>query len=89
VEAEGWFGEENGSVLNEIEFIGSNGKIYRADRVIKVGNSVKIIDYKFGEHNGDYEKKLIEYADAWKSMGYDVDSACLWYVARGEILRIL
>jgi hypothetical protein len=89
VEAEGWFSEENESVLNEIEFIGSNGKVYRADRVMKVGNTVRIIDYKFGEHDSDYEKKLIEYADAWKSMGYNVDSACLWYVARGEIVRVL
>ena len=89
VEAEGWFSDENESVFNEIEFIGSNGKVYRADRVMKVGNTVRIIDYKFGEHDDDYEKKLIEYADAWKSMGYNVDSACLWYVARGEIVRVL
>jgi hypothetical protein len=89
VEAEGWFSEENESVFNEVEFIGSNGKVYRADRVMKVGNAVKIIDYKFGEHNSDYEKKLMAYADAWKDMGYNVDSACLWYVATGEILRVI
>ena len=89
VESEGWFSEENVSVLNEMEIISSKGKIYRPDRVVKVGNSVKIIDYKFGEHNNDYEKKLKEYADVWEEMGYCVDSACLWYVATGEILRVL
>lgn len=89
VESEGWFSEENVSVLNEMEIISSKGKIYRPDRVVKVGNSVKIIDYKFGEHNNDYEKKLKEYAEVWEEMGYCVDSACLWYVATGEILRVL
>ena len=30
-----------------------------------------------------------EVADVWEEMGYCVDSACLWYVATGEILRVL
>lgn len=89
VEAEGWFSEDNEDVMNEVEVIDSKGLIYRLDRVVKTGGSVKILDYKFGEHNSDYEKKLMAYADAWKDMGYNVDSACLWYVATGEIVRVI
>lgn len=88
VESEGWFTVDPTCVLNETELIYKNGKVCRPDRVVKVGNVVKIVDYKFGEHDSEYEKKLSMYADLWRDMGYTVDSACLWYVATGEIVRV-
>ena len=88
VESEGWFPEDASSVLNEVEMIDKDGSVYRPDRVLRIGRSVKIVDYKFGAHYGIYEEKLSKYADIWRDMGYDVESACLWYVTTGDIVRI-
>lgn len=87
--SEGWFPSQRSSVLNETEIIDVDGKLYRPDRVIRTGRKVMIVDYKFGEHHAKYEKQLKRYADLWKRMGYEVESASLWYVFTGEIVRVL
>lgn len=89
VEHEGWFPEDPSCVLNEVELIDTDGNVYRPDRVVRVGGTVKVIDYKFGEHHAKYEKQLARYASLWRRMGYAVDSACLWYVATGDIVRVV
>ena len=50
---------------------------------------VIVIDYKFGEHNPEYERQLRKYADIWGRMGYDDVSAYLWYVYVGEVRRVI
>jgi hypothetical protein len=50
---------------------------------------VIIVDYKFGEHHAKYERQLKSYADLWERMGYEVESASLWYVLTGDIVRVL
>jgi hypothetical protein len=88
VDDQGWFPEDPSCVINEVEVIDVNGVKFRPDRVVKTGNSVKIVDYKFGAHYSDYEEKLHEYARLWREMGYDVLSVSLWYVPTGEIVRV-
>jgi hypothetical protein len=88
VDEQGWFPDDPSCVINEVEVIDADGAKFRPDRVVKTGNSVKIIDYKFGAHYSDYEEKLHEYARLWREMGYDVLSVSLWYVPTGEIVRV-
>ena len=85
----GWFTEDRDKVLNEVNIIDSDGQLLRPDRVVKDGDKVMIIDYKFGEHYRKYETQMKKYVDVWKRMGYADVSACLWYVHTGEILQIV
>ena len=89
VESLGWFPKERNNVLNEVELIDTDGKTYRPDRVIRHGNDVMIVDYKFGEHHRSYERQLKRYAELWMRMGYNVRSANLWYVNTGEIVPVI
>lgn len=89
VESRGWFPKERGCVFNEMELIGTDGTTCRPDRVIKNGNKVIIVDYKFGAHYSTYEGKIRFYAKIWRGMGYEVESACLWYVSTGDIVTVI
>lgn len=89
VEAEKWFPQQRGSVLNEVELIDTDGCLYRPDRVVRVGKAVRIVDYKFGEHRRSYERQLKKYVSLYSRMGYVVESACLWYVATGDVVRVV
>ena len=87
--AEGWFPEDPSCVMNEVELIDVEGVAWRPDRVVRVGKTVRIVDYKFGAHYSEYEEKLRKYSDIWRDMGYDVVSVSLWYVPTGEIIRVV
>ena len=89
VASKGWFTVDRNNVLNEVELIDTDGSIYRPDRVVRRGDKVSIVDYKFGEHHRKYERQLKRYADLWTRMGYEVESAGLWYVLTGDIVDVL
>ena len=86
VHGRGWFPEDRNAVLNEVSIIDTDGQVYRPDRVVKNGDKVIIVDYKFGEHYRKYEHQMNRYADLWRRMGYADISAFLWYVQTGEIV---
>ena len=88
VKDRGWFPEDRGAVLNEVSIIDTDGQVYRPDRVVKTGDKVIIIDYKFGEHYRKYEHQMNRYADLWRRMGHADVSAYLWYVQTGEIVPV-
>lgn len=89
VASKGWFPEDGAGVLNETELMDTDGTLYRPDRVIRKDGRVIIVDYKFGEHYPKYERQLRRYADIWRRIGYDVESAEIWYVHTGEIVKVL
>ena len=84
----GWFDFKGAKVLNETSMIDTDGEICRPDRVIVDDGHVTVIDYKFGEHRGVYERQLRKYAAIWHRMGYNDVSAYLWYLQTGEIVKI-
>ena len=88
VEDRGWFPVGGAEILNETSLIDSDGEICRPDRVVLRDGEVIIIDYKFGEHDGRYERQLKKYAGIWRRMGYENVSAFLWYVHTGEIIAV-
>ena len=89
VEARDWFPSDRKCMLNEVELVDTDGSVYRPDRVVRCDGKIRILDYKFGEHHRKYERQLKRYADLWKRMGYVVESASLWYVFTGEIMKVL
>ena len=84
----GWFPEERGRILNEINIIDVDGQVYRPDRVVKANDRIIIVDYKFGEHYRKYEHQMRRYAQLWRKMGYTDVSAYLWYVQTDEVVEI-
>lgn len=89
VQAQEWFPDDRRSVLNEVELFDTDGQVYRPDRVVRTGNTVKIVDYKFGDKRGSYVRQVNKYASLYSRMGYDVESACIWYVTTGEIVKVV
>ena len=85
----GWLSDGRGKVYNETGIIGTDGKIYRPDRVLVDGSNVIIVDYKFGEHYHEYEKKLRKYAELWRKMGDENVTTFLWYVHSDEVVEVL
>ncbi len=88
VSSKGWFPEDRRVVGNEVSLIDVDGSIHRPDRVIVSGNSVFIIDYKFGEEHGKYRKQIARYAELYRAMGYVDVKACLWYVYENKFLYL-
>ena len=86
--ARGWFPEDPGKVETEVSLIDTDGSIFRPDRVICDGDSVTIVDYKFGEHRSIYRRQLDRYADIYRRMGYADVSAYLWYVFTDEMVTV-
>ena len=84
----GWFPDSGADVLNESELMDTDGSVYRPDRVVISYGKVAVIDFKFGEHHGKYERQVSRYADIWNRMGYADVTAYLWYVHTGEVMRI-
>ncbi len=87
-EKRGWFPQRCDRILNEGSLIDADGEVYRPDRVVVTGGKVVIIDYKFGEHYGKYERQLRKYSEIWKGLGYSDVSAFLWYVQTDEVMEI-
>jgi ATP-dependent exoDNAse (exonuclease V) beta subunit len=85
----GWLPEGEWKVYNETSIIGSDGQIYRPDRVVTDGSDVVIVDYKFGEHHRKYEKQMRIYAGLWRRMGYKNVSTFLWYVHSDDVVEVL
>ena len=86
VESRGWFNTPGAEILNEVSLIDVDGQVYRPDRVVKVGDKIMIVDYKFGEHHKSYEQQMEKYVEIWRGMGYEDVSSYLWYVNTGEVI---
>ena len=88
VKDRGWFPENPQQVMNEIDLIDTDGRIWRPDRVVISDGKVFIVDYKFGEHRPSYVRQVRRYADIWRRMGYENVEAALWYVQTGDVVDV-
>lgn len=57
-----------GNVLNEQEFVSSDGQLYRMDRVMIHGDKVTVLDYKTGEENEEYRSQVLGYMEVLKGV---------------------
>ena len=65
--------------------------IKRPDRVMLKGRRAVVVDYKFGKREGKeavYQHQIRRYMDLIRHMGYTECDGYLWYVKRGEIVKV-
>ena len=84
-EAASWY-DGTAHVLNEVDILFGKGLSKRPDRVMITGNSVIVIDYKFGEHTDQrYHSQVRNYLKLIRQMGYGEVEGFLWYVELNKI----
>ena len=87
-----WF-SERWTLFNECSILwcdATTGKVNkrRPDRVMKDGNKMVVVDFKFGKPKDEYRQQVAEYMALIKSMGYNNVSGYLWYVYPNKIEEI-
>ena len=60
----------------------------RPDRVMKDGNRVVVVDFKFGKMNDKYIGQVREYMQLLRNMGYPDVKGFLWFVRKGIIKEV-
>ena len=60
----------------------------RPDRVMKDGNRVVVVDFKFGKMNDKYIDQVREYMQLLRNMGYSDVKGFLWFVRKGIIKEV-
>lgn len=60
----------------------------RPDRVMKDGNRVVVVDFKFGKMNDKYIAQVREYMQLLRNMGYSDVKGFLWFVRKGTIKEV-
>ena len=62
----------------------------RPDRVMINGDCVTIVDYKFGEKiSPKHETQISAYVEILKQMKYSQVEGYLWYISKGEIIKVV
>ena len=87
-EAKEWFADGL-ELFNECEIVYKENGVAqncRPDRVIKKGNEMTIIDYKFGKKENKHIKQVTQYIHLIQQMGYTAQGY-VWYVENGEIVK--
>ncbi len=86
-EVKDWFKHEV-KIMNERSLLSSRG-IFRPDRVVEDGTTLKIIDYKFGEvHSKAHERQMSNYMNLAAQMNYEKVEGYLWYVNEGKVIKV-
>lgn len=83
-----WF-ELGNQVINERDILFPAGVKARPDRVIRTGDKVCVVDYKFGQsEEPKYLKQVRFYCDTLKKMGYKNVEGYIWYVKLGKKIAV-
>ncbi len=83
-----WFPAASGGsaeVYNEQSIFSPKGREFRPDRVVICPEGVRIVDFKFGHREERYRSQVSGYASLYRSLGYNVLSAAIWYVEEDEV----
>ncbi|MGL4993435.1 MAG: UvrD-helicase domain-containing protein [Bacteroidales bacterium] len=86
-EVAAWFSADQ-EVLNEISLLHPTGIMLRPDRILRSGDGITVIDYKFGKENKSNIKQVEDYIIMIKEMGYSDVVGYLWYVMSDKIEEI-
>ena len=79
-----WF-DGSASVMTEATIILPTGAARRPDRVMISGETVTVIDYKFGEPSPRHRQQAADYRQLLLQMGYSDVKSWLWYVEKDII----
>ena len=83
----GWF-PDDAEFHNEDGIIGTDGKVYRPDRVVVSGGRTIVIDYKFGSRRDAYSRQVGKYVELYRSMGFPEVSGYIWYVPEDKVEEV-
>ena len=84
----GWFPDDS-ELHNEEGVIGTDGQVYRPDRVVVTEDHTIVIDFKFGSPKPSYRRQVERYVDLYRRMGYPDVTGYLWYVPEDKVEKIL
>jgi len=59
--------QQGRKIMNEQEFVDSNGQLHRMDRVIIDNEEITVVDFKTGEYNEDYRQQINTYKEIIKN----------------------
>jgi ATP-dependent exoDNAse (exonuclease V) beta subunit len=83
-----WFSPEV-SVRTEVDILLPDGDTVRPDRVVFDGDTVQVIDYKFGDRESpDHLRQVRRYLSCIRRMGHARVEGYLWYVNLNRIVTV-
>lgn len=94
VQVRKWFDGSYPTVWNERTIVtqlsdGKHGALYRPDRLLVDGNSIVVVDYKFGEQRETYQKQISGYMQLLKQMGrWEHISGYLYYHKTATVVAV-
>jgi ATP-dependent exoDNAse (exonuclease V) beta subunit len=87
-----WFSEKWSAIKTEINIISPQSEnLQRPDRVMIQGDSVVVVDYKFGsdiKRHKQYTDKISSYMKSLREMGYSDVRGYIWYVVLDSISEV-
>ncbi len=87
-EIAGWY-DGTKQILNEVDILQGPGESRRPDRVMIDGESVTVVDYKFGIRiDKHYRYQVRNYLQLIRQMGYKKVEGYLWYVELDKIEHV-
>ncbi|MDR2085927.1 MAG: UvrD-helicase domain-containing protein [Dysgonamonadaceae bacterium] len=90
-QVEDWFSGQYKDYSEATILMEENGELKqkRPDRVLTGGDSVRIIDFKFGEAHNRHKKQVKQYMQLLENMGYSRVEGYLWYVEERKVDRVM
>ena len=85
-----WF-SDRWNIFSECSILSvENGKAveHRPDRVLKDGNEIVVIDFKFGKEREEYYRQVREYMDLLQGMGDYRVRGYLWFVYSNKVVEV-
>ncbi len=83
-----WFTEFD-NLHNEAWILSPDGNMNKPDRVMQFGNSIEVLDYKFGLKTSDKHISQIKtYMQLLNDMGYENCKGFVWYVSLNKIVQV-
>ena len=81
-----WF-DSGWEVYNECTILTPEGE-YRPDRVVTNGEETIVVDFKFGNPHHGYVEQVKRYMQLLREMGLPGVKGYLWFVIKGEVVKI-
>jgi len=82
-----WFGTKY-KVLNERNLL-TNNELCRPDRIMVLGNSAVVVDYKTGVQKlPKYNRQVAQYAEILSRSGFEKVEGYLWYTRLHEVEKV-
>lgn len=87
---EQWFSTDVARIIyNERNILCGEGRVLRPDRVIVDGDTVTVVDFKFGSvEDVQHMTQVREYMYQLEKMGYEGIKGYVWYVVLGKTLNV-